>query len=162
MTYKRLFLQFREVPCPYGDIVNSDIRLLTPQAVANFLFNSDYPLEPEEVCLLITLNAKSAPISLIPLSHGNKTETIVDPADIFKRALLDNATSIIIIHNHPSGDVTPSPQDIAIAGRVRKGGDVLNIKVLDFIIIAGAAGGWGRDGGSSGRYYSMQESGDYV
>ena len=68
--------------------------------------------------------------------YCNSTDrTIVHPRDIFKRALLHNAARVILIHNHPSGDVSPSKEDIGITRRICQAGETLGIEVADHIII---------------------------
>ena len=61
--------------------------------------------------------------------------SIVHPREVFKRALLQNANSIILLHNHPSGDPKPSKEDVDITNRLIESGDLLGIRVLDHIII---------------------------
>jgi DNA repair protein RadC len=70
------------------------------------------------------------------LSIGGITGTLVDVRLIFKKAISIGATSIILCHNHPSGNVSPSHADIQLTKKIKSGGEVLNIKVLDHIIIS--------------------------
>ena len=60
--------------------------------------------------------------------------TIADPKDVFRQAVREGATGIIVCHNHPSGDPSPSPEDIAVTKRLLEAGDVLGIRVLDHVI----------------------------
>jgi DNA repair protein RadC len=62
--------------------------------------------------------------------------SVVHPREVFKGAILSNAVSLIFLHNHPSGDPTPSEEDIGITERLNKAGNILGIKVLDHIIIS--------------------------
>ena len=71
------------------------------------------------------------------ISVGNLNSSVVHPREIFKVAIENNSASIILIHNHPSGNPDPSNEDIAITKKVVEGGKMLNIPVFDHIIIAG-------------------------
>ena len=73
---------------------------------------------------------------------------MVHPREVFKASILSNANSVICIHNHPGGDVTPSEQDIEVTNRLMECGKILGIEVADHLII----------GGYSGDYFSFQES----
>jgi len=73
---------------------------------------------------------------------------LVHPREVFKAAILNNCNSIIVTHNHPSGDVTPSQADIQVTDILKKAGKLLNIEVLDHIIT-----------GDEDTYYSMRENG---
>lgn len=84
------------------------------------------------VCLDIHMNI----IGLHEVAHGSIDGCGLRMADIYKRALLNNAYSIVIAHNHPSGDVTPSSTDITFTERVIKAGDILGISCLDHIIVS--------------------------
>ena len=101
-----------------------------------------------ELFLVLNLDAACRPINLTVVSMGTLTETMVHPREVFKASILSNASSVICFHNHPSGSVTPSEQDIAVTNRLTEGGKILGIEVLDHLII----------GGQSGEYFSFQES----
>jgi DNA repair protein RadC len=85
---------------------------------------------------LILLNRQKRVLKQLLLTKGSADLTIVDPRQIFQRALLNGASAIILVHNHPSGDPTPSAQDIQISHRVEHIGRLLQIPLLDHIIIA--------------------------
>lgn len=91
--------------------------------------------QSEEVMQIIALDTKNNVIGLMEVSRGSINSSIVHPREIFKRALMLNASSIIISHNHPSGDATPSREDIEVTKRIKQCGDLLGIDVLDHIII---------------------------
>ena len=69
------------------------------------------------------------------VSLGSLNQAVVHPREVFKSALLSNSAAILILHNHPSGDPTPSKEDISITKRLRECGDIIGIRVLDSIII---------------------------
>lgn len=89
----------------------------------------------QEHFVVLSLNTKNVVIGVHTLHIGTVNASIVHPRDVFQRAILNNATSIIICHNHPSGDLTPSQEDIAVTKRIQASGDLLGIEMLDHIII---------------------------
>jgi DNA repair protein RadC len=102
-----------------------------------------------EQFVVVLLNAKHRPIGAHVVSIGSLTASIVHPRETFKCAVAGNAEAILICHNHPSGSVEPRPEDIEITKRLRQCGDLLGIRLLDHVILAGdshfsfvAAGYW--------------------
>jgi DNA repair protein RadC len=91
--------------------------------------------EPEEYMYMICMNTKNKIIGVFEISHGTANSSIVRPREVFQKALLANAISIILLHNHPSGDPKPSKEDIEVTKRLTEAGNVLGIEVLDHIII---------------------------
>ena len=85
--------------------------------------------------VMLVLDIKNNVRGAFEVSRGGLNASIVHPREIFKRALLLNAASIILAHNHPSGDTTPSREDINITKRLVEGGKILGIEVLDHIIV---------------------------
>src|SRR5690554_4956560 len=88
----------------------------------------------EENLWLITLDTKNNISGIFTVSTGSLNSSLVHPREVFKRAMLQNAASIIICHNHPSGDSTPSKEDINITKRLYEAGEIIGIKLLDHII----------------------------
>ena len=89
----------------------------------------------EENLWMITLDVKNNITGIFTVSTGSLNSSIVHPREVFKRAMLQNAASIIICHNHPSGDPAPSKEDINITKRLKEAGDLIGIKLLDHLII---------------------------
>ena len=83
----------------------------------------------------LSLTGKRHIIGINLVSMGSLTSSIVHPREVFKPAILSNAESVILIHNHPSGDPTPSHEDKEVTKRLKDAGDILGIRVLDHIII---------------------------
>ncbi|NVO20319.1 MAG: DNA repair protein RadC [Bacteroidetes bacterium] len=83
----------------------------------------------------VLLNRANRVIRTIMISSGGITGTVVDPKKVFKLALENNATSMILGHNHPSGQVQPSEADISLTRKMKQAGDILEIAILDHIII---------------------------
>lgn len=91
--------------------------------------------EPEEIFGLLTLDTKNNITGYFEVSRGTINSSMVHPREVFKRAILQNASSVILTHNHPSGDPEPSDEDIALTNRLDECGKLLGIKILDHIII---------------------------
>lgn len=88
----------------------------------------------QENFILICLNVKNKIIASKNLFMGGLNTCIVDLRVLFRFALMNNAAAIIIAHNHPSGDLRPSPEDEAITRKIKKAGDIMQIQLLDSII----------------------------
>jgi DNA repair protein RadC len=84
---------------------------------------------------VILLDIKNKPLHNIEISKGSLNAAIVDPREIIKEATLRSATSIVLVHNHPSGETEPSSEDIDITNRITQACDLVGVKVLDHIII---------------------------
>ena len=93
--------------------------------------------EDREHFVTLMLDVKNQVIGIHTVSIGNLNSAIVSPREVFKAAILANAASIILGHNHPSGDTTPSPEDIQVTGTLHQAGKLLHIDVLDHVIIGG-------------------------
>lgn len=91
--------------------------------------------EAQEVFGIACLNAKNRVISIDKISVGTINSTLVHPREVFKVALMKNAARIVAFHNHPSGDPTPSDDDLNITSRLMKAGEIIGIELLDHIII---------------------------
>jgi len=107
-----------------------------------FLEESD-----REQLLVCCLDAKNQPTAINVVSVGNLNTSLVHPREVFKPAILSNSASIILFHNHPSGDPTPSKEDTNITERIKECGTILGIKLIDHIIIG------------DNSYYSLKEKG---
>lgn len=88
-----------------------------------------------EKFIALLLDTKNHVMAANTVSIGTVNASLVHPREIFKVALLCNASAVILAHNHPSGDPTPSPEDIDITNRLKKAGEILGIEVIDHIII---------------------------
>jgi DNA repair protein RadC len=101
-----------------------------------------------EQLLVCCLDTKNQPQAVNVASVGSLNSSIVHPREVFKAAILSNAASILIFHNHPSGDPTPSNEDISITKRLKEAGKIMGIELLDHLIIGG-----------NGKYCSLKEEG---
>ena len=91
--------------------------------------------ETEEYMYEVCLNAKGRVLAVFETSHGAVDHTLVSPREFFQKALLAGAVSVIAVHNHPSGDCTPSKEDKNCAARLRRSGELIDIQLTDFIIV---------------------------
>ena len=91
----------------------------------------------KEIFIALLMNIKNQLIREEQISVGTLTSTLVHPREVFRTAITENAASIILMHNHPSGSPEPSPQDIQVTKNLIEAGKIIDIKVTDHIIIAG-------------------------
>lgn len=110
--------------------------LSNPELVVNML-NDIYHLnrQAEERVYMIALNTKCKPLGIFEISHGTVDHSICNTKDIFIKALLCGASGIILAHNHPSQDTTPSKEDRLIHEKVKNAGELLGITLMDNIIV---------------------------
>lgn len=88
-----------------------------------------------EQFIVACLNTKNEPTNISVVAVGTLNKAIVHPREVFKTAILSNAASIMAFHNHPSGETTPSQQDIQLTNRLYEAGELIGIKLLDHLII---------------------------
>ncbi len=110
------------------------LTIRTPDDVVGLVMDNMRHLDREHFCALL-LNTKNQVLSLETISIGTLSSSMVHPRELFKAAIKKSAAAVIIIHNHPSGDPTPSKEDISITKRIVEGGEILGISVLDHLII---------------------------
>jgi DNA repair protein RadC len=109
--------------------------LSDPATVARRLM-ATYAHRVQETFGGIYLDARNRVITEREIYVGTLTSAAVSPRDVFRHALTDHAASVIVFHNHPSGDPAPSPQDLAFTARVVEVGSALGVDVLDHIVVA--------------------------
>jgi DNA repair protein RadC len=88
-----------------------------------------------EKFIALALNTKNHVTAVLPVSSGSLNASIVHPRELFQRAILANCASLILAHNHPSGDPAPSPEDIALTRKLIDAGLLLDIPILDHVIL---------------------------
>ena len=106
----------------------------TPESIAKYYMEDMRHSRQEEMKLLL-LNTKARLIGETNISKGTVNSAVVSPRELFLEALQKNAVFIILLHNHPSGDPTPSKEDIIVSKRVKEAGELIGIELLDHIII---------------------------
>ena len=130
-----------------GSIEYGNKAISKPQELAELglklVRNSD-----RENFILICLNAKNFVNCIHLVSIGTLDKAVINPREVMKAALLSNAASIAFVHNHPSGDPAPSPDDISMTNTLGKCADLFQIRVLDHVVVA-----------DDGRFESFRERG---
>ena len=142
--------QIAEIKISYSHIVKPSNQLKVTSSLS--VFNYVSPLWPDieyrESFAILLLSRSMKILGLSWISHGGVSGTVVDPKLIFQAALKANASAIILIHVHPSGNTNPSDADLRITTKIKEGGKLLDIDVPDHIII------------TSESYYSLADNGD--
>jgi DNA repair protein RadC len=115
-------------PVALGDTVSDT-------AAAATLLRSILQSEPVEVFAVLLLSTKHNVLGYHEVSRGTLDSSLVHPREVFKAAILANASAVILAHNHPSGNPTPSPEDHQITRRLSRAGELLGIHVLDHVIV---------------------------
>ena len=124
----------------------------TPESVANFLREECRPYKVEHF-YAIFVNTRRRLIRKVHLTNGTLDAAIVHPRDVFRHAVAANASAVILVHNHPSGDPTPSKADITVTRDLVRAGQLLKIEVLDHVILGQRTTDRERD------YFSLKEHG---
>ena len=124
----------------------------TPDAIADLLREECRPYAVEHF-FAILLNTRRRLIRKIHLTNGTLDAAIVHPRDVFRQAVAANASAVVLVHNHPSGDPTPSKADISVTRDLVRAGQLLKIEVLDHVILGKRSPECERD------YFSMKENG---
>jgi DNA repair protein RadC len=118
----------------------------TPDETARYLLSQTFVSEPQEHFAVAYLNTRNRLIALEIVSKGTLNGSVVHPREVFRSACVANAAGVIIAHNHPSGDPTPSSEDLLMTQRIKDAGKILGIELLDSIIVS-----------PSGTYVSFKE-----
>lgn len=120
-------------------------KITSPERAYEYL--KDIQHIDREVFVCVGLNTKNEVIFRENVSVGSLNASVVHPREVFKNLIRKNCNSFLIAHNHPSGDTTPSREDIAVTERLSKAGQILGIELLDHLIVG------------NGKYVSLKEKG---
>ena len=129
----RAIMETLEVREEVSQYFQADRRYTAPAQVAeifSFLHN-----EVKEHFFTVHLDGKNRILCLDLVSVGSLNQSIVHPREVFKTSLITSAAALLLVHNHPTGDPTPSSEDIAITRRLKEAGEIIGIKVLDHVIV---------------------------
>ncbi len=110
------------------------IQVRSPADAANLLMGEMSMLEQEELRVML-LDTRNRVLSINRVYAGSLNTSVVRTSEIFREAIRRNAAAIIVTHNHPSGDPTPSPEDVAVTRNIIQAGQLLDIEVLDHLVI---------------------------
>ena len=105
-----------------------------PKTIAQY-YMEDLRHANQEQMKLLLLNTKSRLIGETDISKGTVNSAVISPRELFVEALQKNAVSIVLLHNHPSGDPTPSKEDVLITRRIQEAGRLIGVELLDHIVI---------------------------
>lgn len=117
-----------------GPINRKNIKVKSSQDVANLLMN-ELRYEKVEYVKLLLLNAKNIIVRIIDISKGGTNSAVVEPKEVLQEAIRAGIPKMILVHNHPSGDSTPSPADVEMTKRMYSAAKILGIQLLDHIVI---------------------------
>lgn len=118
----------------------------SPQDAANLVMYAMSALEQEELHVML-LDTRNRVLRIEPVYRGSVNTSQVRVGELFKAAIRANAPNLIVVHNHPSGDPTPSPDDVAVTRATVQAGKLLDVNVLDHLVVGG------------GRFVSLKERG---
>ncbi len=121
------------------------LQISCPQDAAN-LVSAELELEAQENLVVLLLNTRNQVVARRTIYIGTVNSSAVRPAEVLRPAIRENAPSIIVVHNHPSGDPTPSPEDVSVTRDLAAAGKLMDIELLDHLII-----------GHGGRFTSLKE-----
>ena len=107
----------------------------SPNDVSNLL-NAEMALLDQESLRVLLLNTRNQVLAVREVYRGNVSSAVIRAGEVFRDAIRENAPSIIVVHNHPSGDPTPSDDDVRVTGQLVAAGKLLDIELLDHIILA--------------------------
>lgn len=122
------FIEKKEI-CQEAKIFDS------PDKIFKFL-NQYFRLNErtEEYIYLLGCDTKGHSLGIFELSHGTVNSSLITPREVYMKALLCGASTIVLAHNHPSGDPTPSELDISTMEKIKSAGEVLSVPLMDFIV----------------------------
>jgi len=122
------------------------IQLLTPRDAASYLMPT-FGSRPVEQFGIVLLDTKHRVLRTTIIASGTLNSTVVEPRDVFREALLAGAAAVVAFHNHPSGDPSPSPEDVTLTRRLHAAGTLMGVDVVDHVVLG------------DGRYCSLKETG---
>jgi DNA repair protein RadC len=128
------------------EVHKEKLRLITPQSVADYYMQDMRHLTKEKIYLIL-MDSKNKIIKDMIISEGTVNTSIMPTREVFIQALKYEAVNVILLHNHPSGDPTPSAEDIRVTKRMSEAGNLIGIALMDHIIIG------------DNRYISLKEQG---
>lgn len=148
MDLKKYSVQLVKEECKRYTTIERKVN--SPDKIANVLTTAmNMDKLAQEIFVLLAFDTQKNLIGLFEVSRGTIDQTLVHPAEIFKRALVCNAHSIAIAHNHPSGSTRPSSEDKSLTERIKRCGEMMGVPLIDHVIIG------------DGRYYSFLEDANF-
>ena len=133
--FKKRYIPMFQVRLVRDGSVTTDRKTVRSPEDAHQILQGYFADLPNEHFVALLLNTKNHVIALTPVSEGSLNASIVHPRELFQRAILGNCASVILAHNHPSGDPNPSPEDLELTRKLAEAGKLLDIAVLDHVIL---------------------------
>jgi len=118
--------------------LGEEVRLDRPEMVADYLRSAFDECPMQEAFYCVYLDRKNHPIGRQLITLGTATSTLVAPREVFRGAILAGATALVVAHNHPSGDPSPSAADIQVTRQLREAAKVIDIDLVDHVIVGDA------------------------
>ena len=134
--------------------LGEEVRLDKPDKVADYLRSAFEENPMQEAFYCVYLDRKNHPLGRHLITLGTATSTLVSPKEVFRGAILSGATAIVVAHNHPSGDPSPSSADIQVTRALREAAKILEIELLDHVVVGDVKS----DPRGTG-FYSFREAG---
>ena len=131
---------------PVGLFAMDSSRVSSPADAANLLM-SDMALLEQEHLRLVLLDTRNHVLATPNIYVGSLNTSVIRVGELFRHAIKENAAAMIVAHNHPSGDPSPSPEDVSVTRQIVSAGQLLDVEVLDHLVIG------------HGRYVSLKERG---
>lgn len=129
-------MKIHEASLVYRQVREGDEPALdTPAAVAAYMEGAFDPDPTVEWFFVILLNRKNRPLGRVSVTKGTASCSLVHPREVFKPAVLAGASSVICVHNHPSGCVQPSAADVSVTRQLQQAAKVMGIQLLDHVIV---------------------------
>lgn len=132
--------------------------LKNSEDVRNYLQNAVHENPMQERFFVIALNRKNRPLGYMPVTTGTASSSLVHPREVFRFAIMEGASAVIVAHNHPSGDPCPSSADMQVTRLLREASRAVDIDLLDHVII-GQADPDGENSYQKQGYYSFRDAG---
>jgi len=148
---KAIELLAKEIDCTSITGPNSMIRLLAP-----------FAKDKQEGFFVVTLDGAHVPIRLVQITKGLVNKTVVHPREVYAVALEDRASAIIVAHNHPSGRLAPSPEDLDVTKTLKDASEIMKIPLLDHLIFGSSMELMAKGINDGVGIYSMVENGDMM
>jgi DNA repair protein RadC len=147
-TYSRIqaISEFVNREIQYRKSGDQPVKINCPRDAAEIVMYEMASLEQEQMRVML-LDNRNQVKKIVTVYQGTKNNAQINVGELFKEAIRDNATSIVLAHNHPSGDPAPSPDDVAVTRAIVQAGKLLDIEVLDHLVIG------------KGRFVSLKERG---
>jgi DNA repair protein RadC len=136
VRFKTLVWKFKETTIAYPELSAIPKKRITSPCEAFDLFNPLFKEEPTERFIVILLSTCNRVIGYDVVSSGSLNASVVDPRGVFRSAIVANCANIILCHNHPSGNLEPSNEDISLTRKLVEAGKIIEINIYDHIIFA--------------------------